>query len=147
MKYFNASCELHRPAFMTLEPIRWQLRSWELMSILNRWLCKLSGKQMSNMAHSISVSVRSIIPHKKNVHWIVPSQFHINYCFKLEGSMEYWILDPSGSWDISIFEMAILLFLKILTILFLGGLNLVLKNWFVYQKGIRWGWVFSNYWK
>ena len=45
-----ASCELHRPAFMTLEPIRWQLRSWELMSILNRWLCKLSGKQMSNMA-------------------------------------------------------------------------------------------------
>ena len=47
---FNASCELHRPAFMTLEPIRWQLRSWELMSILNRWLCKLSGKQMSNMA-------------------------------------------------------------------------------------------------
>ena len=49
-KILYASSESHRPAFMTLEPIRWQLRSWELMSISNRWLCKLSGKQMSNMA-------------------------------------------------------------------------------------------------
>ena len=28
---FNASCELHRPAFMTLEPIRWHCKfCWEL---------------------------------------------------------------------------------------------------------------------
>ena len=33
VKYFifNASCELHRPAFMTLEPIRWHCKfCWEL---------------------------------------------------------------------------------------------------------------------
>ena len=34
MKYFNARCKLHRPVFMTLEPIRWQLRSWELRVFL-----------------------------------------------------------------------------------------------------------------
>ena len=30
-KILNASCELHRPAFMTLEPIRWHCKfCWEL---------------------------------------------------------------------------------------------------------------------
>ena len=30
----NASCELHRPAFMTLEPIRFLLSCWEIISKL-----------------------------------------------------------------------------------------------------------------
>ena len=67
---------------------------------------------MTGRTHSISVSVRSIISRKNTVFQSFTLYFHINLRLKVQTVLKYFTLIPSGSWDISIFKMPILLFFK-----------------------------------
>ena len=77
---FYASCKLHRPVFMTLEPIRWLcslLRSWEMMSILkyNNNIINLVTNTLHDMKVTVLAKINNFWRFGRNVDQY-PTQRH-----------------------------------------------------------------------
>ena len=77
---FYASCKLHRPVFMTLEPIRWLcslLRSWEMMSILkyNNNIINLVTNTLHDMKVTVLAKINNFWRFERNVDQY-PTQLH-----------------------------------------------------------------------
>ena len=81
---FYASCKLHRPVFMTLEPIRWLcslLRSWEMMSILkyNNNIINLVTNTLHDMKVTVLAKINDFCGFWRNFNLFMRKLLPINY--------------------------------------------------------------------